>query len=269
MSAPDHRKRLITFAVALAVLLVAPLAVMASHSFTDVPDSNTFHADIAWLADADVTKGCNPPANTLYCPKDFVTREQMAAFMHRLADNQVVDAGALEGMSSSDFVEEGEANSVTPAMTTAETGVAQVSVGSFPQLDGTVQAIDSITIAAPAAGYVIVTLTSEVWMHHANGTQTEVQLGVSTSSTAFGDGEDHDVQTPSTAPSGSYVQTVGITKVFPVAAGNRTFHFLAERVSGAGGNSQVGDYQITAFFAGSAYGTVEVASASSDSSDGE
>lgn len=71
--------------VGVTALIVAPLTAMASHSFGDVPDSNTFHEDIAWLADAEVTKGCNPPANTEFCPDDFVTREQMSAFMRRLA----------------------------------------------------------------------------------------------------------------------------------------------------------------------------------------
>jgi hypothetical protein len=35
------------------------------------------------LGTAGVTKGCNPPANTKFCPKDPVTREQMAAFLKR------------------------------------------------------------------------------------------------------------------------------------------------------------------------------------------
>ncbi|MDH5294435.1 MAG: hypothetical protein OEW91_12190, partial [Acidimicrobiia bacterium] len=30
--------------------------------------------------------GCNPPTNDLFCPDDFVTREQMAAFLHRALD---------------------------------------------------------------------------------------------------------------------------------------------------------------------------------------
>ena len=47
----------------------------------DVADDNVFKADIQWLADAGVTKGCNPPANTEFCPEDNVTREQMSAFM--------------------------------------------------------------------------------------------------------------------------------------------------------------------------------------------
>ncbi|MEA2022738.1 MAG: hypothetical protein U9N79_00455, partial [Actinomycetota bacterium] len=62
------------------------------------------------------TKGCNPPTNTKFCPSDNVTREQMSAFMHRLAINKVVDAKTavnadnaadadkLDGKDSSEFL---------------------------------------------------------------------------------------------------------------------------------------------------------------------
>jgi hypothetical protein len=49
-------------------------------------DGNIFEADIDKLATAGVTFGCNPPANTQYCPNDFVTRGQMAAFLQRALD---------------------------------------------------------------------------------------------------------------------------------------------------------------------------------------
>lgn len=93
---PRRRLRLIAV-VAVTAAVAAPTAVWAADAFTDVPDSNVFHDDIAWLADANVTQGCNPPDNTRFCPGDTVTREQMAAFMRRLAENQVVDAGSLGG----------------------------------------------------------------------------------------------------------------------------------------------------------------------------
>ncbi|GBE24608.1 hypothetical protein BMS3Bbin02_00883 [bacterium BMS3Bbin02] len=89
------------FFVAAAIL--APVVVIAADKFIDVPASNTFHSDIAWLADNGVTQGCNPPANDRFCPSDNVTREQMAAFMKRLATGQAVDAGTLEGNSAGDL----------------------------------------------------------------------------------------------------------------------------------------------------------------------
>lgn len=88
--------------VALLVVgtLLVPAAVFASHQFNDVPDSHTFHNAIDWMKDNNITVGCNPPANTNYCPEDNVSRGQMAAFMKRLAENQVVDAATLDGQDS-------------------------------------------------------------------------------------------------------------------------------------------------------------------------
>ena len=62
-----------------------PVAAIAADRFTDVPDTNVFHDDIAWLADAGVTLGCNPPANDQFCPEVDVSRQQMAAFLRRFA----------------------------------------------------------------------------------------------------------------------------------------------------------------------------------------
>ncbi len=42
-------------------------------------------AAIEALADAGITKGCNPPANDRFCPGSPVSREQMAAFLQRSA----------------------------------------------------------------------------------------------------------------------------------------------------------------------------------------
>ena len=42
-----------------------------------------FEQDIEWMSGAAITAGCNPPKNDQYCPHDFVTRGQMAAFLVR------------------------------------------------------------------------------------------------------------------------------------------------------------------------------------------
>ena len=43
-----------------------------------------FETAIDWMLDEEITVGCNPPSNTLYCPDDPVTRGQMAVFISRL-----------------------------------------------------------------------------------------------------------------------------------------------------------------------------------------
>jgi len=80
-----------------AVTIVAAVAIVASTSaalaaggFSDVPADHTFAADISWLADQGITKGCNPPTNDMFCPEDLVTRAQMAAFMRRFAESDLV-----------------------------------------------------------------------------------------------------------------------------------------------------------------------------------
>lgn len=45
-----------------------------------------FEANIAALARAGITQGCNPPTNTRFCPDRPVTRAQMAAFLDRALD---------------------------------------------------------------------------------------------------------------------------------------------------------------------------------------
>ena len=52
-------------------------------SFVDVPADSPFALAIAWMERVGITQGCNPPANTIYCPTADTTRGQMAAFFTR------------------------------------------------------------------------------------------------------------------------------------------------------------------------------------------
>ncbi|HEX2403230.1 MAG TPA: S-layer homology domain-containing protein, partial [Acidimicrobiia bacterium] len=105
------RRRVTTIAATLALTIAVPVAVIAAHSFNDVPDSNQFHESIAWMKDNGITVGCNPPANTEYCPEDNVSRQQMAAFMRRLAQTQgsagigVTDPADTVTVSGTTYVE--------------------------------------------------------------------------------------------------------------------------------------------------------------------
>jgi len=73
---------LLTLAGALAIAV--PVA-WASDVFADVDTSNPFHNDINAIKFAGITQGCgtNSSGQLIYCPTDNVTREAMAAFMHR------------------------------------------------------------------------------------------------------------------------------------------------------------------------------------------
>jgi hypothetical protein len=58
------------------------VVVFVPDMFTD-DDGLVFETDIEWMAAMQITKGCNPPANDLFCPEARVTRGQMAAFLVR------------------------------------------------------------------------------------------------------------------------------------------------------------------------------------------
>lgn len=75
------------WAVAAIVVLLGAgvlgggLVARATHDFPDVPDGAFYHDDVTWIKDRNVTLGCG---GGNYCPNDFVTRGQMAAFLHRM-----------------------------------------------------------------------------------------------------------------------------------------------------------------------------------------
>jgi len=91
-------RSLSTLAIASCLMLTvtsgqSAIAAVPWAGFDDVPPSSTFYSDVSWLYDAGITKGCNPPSNTLFCPKEPVTRGQMAAFLTRALDLPAVVGG--------------------------------------------------------------------------------------------------------------------------------------------------------------------------------
>jgi len=160
-------RRFFLMVIAFAVF-VLPAVVSAAGGFTDVADTNVFKADIDWLAATGVTKGCNPPTNDKFCPGNTVTREQMAAFMHRLAANKVVDAktaidsDTLDGKHATDFLgataKAADANlldgSDSTAYRTRIVGVVCEGAKCGDPGNLTNAKILELTITAPASGYL-------------------------------------------------------------------------------------------------------------------
>ncbi len=69
----------------MAAFLVRGFALRTGAVTNQFDDDNghVFEADINVLGTSGVTRGCNPPANTRYCPNRNVTRAQMASFLTR------------------------------------------------------------------------------------------------------------------------------------------------------------------------------------------
>jgi hypothetical protein len=74
----------------VALVLALPMMVSASHQFSDVPTSHTFHTTISRLYGARLTTGC---ATGKFCPNANVTRGQMSAFLARGLGRGAGDSG--------------------------------------------------------------------------------------------------------------------------------------------------------------------------------
>ena len=66
-----------------ALLLVTPAAVLGGHQFSDVPQSHPFHHDIDWMAANGIANGFD---DGTYRPAEPLTRQAVAAFIHRLSN---------------------------------------------------------------------------------------------------------------------------------------------------------------------------------------
>ncbi|HEX6301131.1 MAG TPA: CHRD domain-containing protein [Acidimicrobiia bacterium] len=82
---------------------------VAGATFTD-DDGNTHEADIETIAAADITRGCNPPANDEYCPEDGFTRGQAAAFFNRALNLRASSSDAF--VDDDDSIFEADINAI-------------------------------------------------------------------------------------------------------------------------------------------------------------
>jgi len=222
MPASDHKRRLTAFVVAMAVLIVTPLAVVATTEFTDVPTSSVHHDNIDWLKDAGVTSGCNPPANDEYCPTESVTRAQMATFMRNLAENQVVDA----------------ATAVTAG--TALQGIRDDSV-SLDDAPNSASAESIVTLSDLPAGTYAVTAT---WGASRSGTTTARVVCNLTG----GSEEVRSIQSVGSDPGYALQNSMASTMAVELSAGdpiNLSCH--AENVTPATGAPNIIDARVVAY----------------------
>ena len=96
-----------TFILGLVVGSVFGLATTASAAGKFLDDDGNIHeADIEYIAELGITKGCNPPANDRYCPASAVTRGEMAAFLARSVDVPAGVASRFTDTASSIFSDE-------------------------------------------------------------------------------------------------------------------------------------------------------------------
>ena len=108
----------------MAAFLVRALGLTdagGGNTFVD-DDGSVFENQIAILAAAGITKGCNPPTNDHFCPHEYVTRGQMAAFLVRAM-------GYTEGGDGNIFVDD-DGSVFEPAI--GKLAAAGVTLGCNP-----------------------------------------------------------------------------------------------------------------------------------------
>ena len=138
-----HRGHLLLIGFVALLAALAPLSLFAAGQFSDV-DPNSVHANnIIAIRNAGITTGCNPAAN-LYCPNNYVRRDEMASFLARTAgiggNPPVVNALTLNGWPVNDL---------------ARTNVGENSSAGI-NLIGSYQTLTSVGINVPAPGLVFI-----------------------------------------------------------------------------------------------------------------
>jgi hypothetical protein len=221
MSRIPRRTALILAGLVLA--LTTPLGiVLANHTFTDVPTSHPFHADIAVVAASGVASGCSA---TRYCPDAYVTRGQMAAFLNRLGalspeKPPVVNADELDGRDANELTR-------VAAMRTTVTSPGLPASPTY-QFYGT-----PLSITAPTDGYVLV--TGDVTVLNSGSTPCTANCSVAVWLGHTGDEVAYGYTETTIDPVGSSRAALGFSVLVPVSAGENFFDLRLTRFHGTTG----------------------------------
>jgi hypothetical protein len=156
-----HRGRFLLIGFIALLAALAPLSLFAAGQFSDV-DPNSVHANnIIAIRNAGITTGCNPAAN-LYCPNNYVRRDEMASFLARTAGiggNPPV-VNALTAVTA--------ANALNlngwPANTLVRTNVGENGRSSGVNLTGVYLPLASVGITVPAPGFVFISAASSLYV---------------------------------------------------------------------------------------------------------
>ncbi|HEY8599062.1 MAG TPA: hypothetical protein VIL85_11570 [Thermomicrobiales bacterium] len=240
--------------VALALLVtLVPLSVFAAGPFTDLDPAQDGAAghnpNIQAIADAGITTGCNPPTNNNYCPKDTVTREQMASFLARTAG-----LGANKPVARAARLAVNNPTAGSPSFAANElVYVAHDShIGDQPVPATATLYGQAVTITAPAAGFVIVDAVAK-FMYSAG---TCDPCNVTAQVAHLPSGESSIASVVSIVGTTNYRVADPVNWVFPVQAGENTFEIRVRKASTAPGAGMVNTTSstISAFYV--PFGTV-------------
>ncbi|MDJ0792283.1 MAG: M23 family metallopeptidase [Acidimicrobiia bacterium] len=95
-----------------ATRISEPIPTEYSGYFWD-DETSVHQANIDIIAELGITRGCNPPSNDRFCPRDSITRGQMAAFIRRMLELPASETDHFADDSESIFA--GDIDAITEA----------------------------------------------------------------------------------------------------------------------------------------------------------
>ena len=203
-------------------------------------------------------------------PRQLLTSTPYAISAENIPDGSVTtgklsDAAVTNRKIADDAVKSSniEDNTITSADIGDEPGLAFVlsvpANATRPIPTGT-NALDSITIAAPAAGWLYVWANVNVFVNHETGTLDQLLFQVSAAADTlipnnYGLAM---VKVPPELPtSNNYVYPIDCHRAFQVdEAGEYKFYFTAKTLTGAGSQDSFFNLQLTAMYFPTSYGAV-------------
>ena len=137
-----------------------------------------------------------------------------------------------------------------------EAGVAFASDQANTTLTSTLSVVESRSITAPAAGFVVAIATAQVFIDHVTGNDSAVNLALGPNPGSFNGAQQARVEIEaSLGTDASISRVVTVHDVFSVPVGTSTFYLNAS-ATGAGDDTDVDDRQLTLLYVPTQYGLV-------------
>jgi hypothetical protein len=251
-------QRLLPLTLAALLVALVPLATLAAGPFGDLNSGSPHNENIQAIAEAGITKGCDPPEFVAYCPNGLVTREEMASFLARTAGlgtnppvvnaataanatqlggqppayYQPADQPIMNANNAVYAVTAGTANTVLGYGPNALVRVARSLAGTGVIASLNYETFATITITAPGTGFVLLTGTGDVTNQAATGCPCQLQYRLT--DTSLLDTQSFQLVTVGNSAGGvESSSTLATTRVFAVEPGVNEFVLQARRATGA------------------------------------
>ena len=127
-------------------------------------------------------------------------------------------------------------------------GFSHRRVNGFTGITATAASMASVVLNAPTAGFAYLTAGGYSFVSHTAGDGNEWWIQISPTAGTVGISAGvNAIRITDAAPNGTYIEPYSVSDVFPVVAGNNTFHLNGQKISGTP-NPSSGPFWLTAIF---------------------